>query len=97
MKVKILCPAFALLACAAFVGAYPFPGLPQCGPYPLCSDGCYFPPSPKCAVVAVSLVNDDQTAVVCTDSGDATGSGLLGICIADPILVATRPWPQANR
>ncbi len=70
------------LGVAAFVVAgallaWPFPSNPQCGPAPLCSDGCYVPPSPKCEQWAIDQLDADPDIVAC-DLGDGPGVCRLG-------------------
>lgn len=69
---RTLAVGFVLFAVAGALGAWPFPSNPQCGPAPLCAEGCYVPPSPKCEQWAIDQLTDDPNVVAC-DLGDGPG------------------------
>lgn len=60
-KLCLLGAALALVL-AVSVSAYPFGAFPQCGPLPSCADGCYIPPSEKCAFWVVGQLDDGASA-----------------------------------
>lgn len=57
----------AMLLVASIAIAWPFPPVPQCGPLPLCTDGCYEPATPKCEQWVADRI--DEGAATCGTAG----------------------------